>query len=162
MKVDAGLNTSTGVVTWRFTSLDPDTEQATTDPAAGFLPPNMTPPQGEGRMLYTIHPTGGITSGAVVCNQATVVFDTNPPINTQNWCNTVDDTAPSSSVTQLPGSESNASFPVQWSGTDAGSGVNDYTIYVSDNGGSYAAWLSNTTLTPIHFCRDCGSFLRLL
>ena len=156
VKVDAGLNISTGVVTWRFTSLDPDTEQLTTDPAAGFLPPNTTPPQGEGRMLYSIHLKAGIASGTVVCNQATVVFDANSPIDTQNWCNTVDDTAPSSSVTQLPPSEANASFPLQWSGIDAGSGVNDYTIYVSDNGGPWVAWLSNTTLTTSNYAGTIG------
>lgn len=156
VKVDAGLNVATGVVTWHFTSLDADSEQVTTDPAAGFLPPNVTPPQGQGRMLYTIHPKAGIASGAVVCNQATVVFDTNAPINTQNWCNTVDDTAPSSSVTKLPATEPNASFPVQWSGSDTGSGVNDFTIYVSDNGGAYTAWLSNTTLTTSNYAGTLG------
>ena len=156
VKVDAGLNVSTGVVTWHFTSLDPDTEQVTTDPAAGFLPPNVTPPQGQGRMLYSIHPKAGIASGTVVCNQATVVFDSNAPINTQNWCNTVDDIAPSSSVTNLPATETNASFPVQWSGTDTGSGINNYTIYVSDNGGAYVAWLSNTTLTQSTYAGTLG------
>jgi CSLREA domain-containing protein len=147
VKVDAGLNLSTGLVTWQFTSLDPDTEQPTTDPAAGFLPPDVTPPQGVGTLLYSIHPKSGIASGTAVCNQATVVFDANPAIDTQQWCNTVDDSAPSSSVTKLPASETNASFPVQWSGADTGSGINDYTIYVSDNGAPYVAWLSNTTLT---------------
>jgi hypothetical protein len=147
VKVDAGLNLSTGVVTWRFTSLDPDTEQFTTDPAAGFLPPNVTPPQGEGRLFYTIRPKPGITSGTVVCNQATVVFDTNPAINTQNWCNTVDDTLPSSSVSKLPASEASGNFLVEWSGTDTGSGIHDYSIYVSDNGGAFNPWLSNTTDT---------------
>ncbi|HEX5229015.1 MAG TPA: right-handed parallel beta-helix repeat-containing protein [Bryobacteraceae bacterium] len=156
VKVDAGLNVSTGVVTWHFTSLDPDTEQITTDPAAGFLPPNVTPPQGQGRMLYSIHPKAGIASGTMVCNQASVVFDTNAPINTQNWCNTVDDTAPSSSVTKLPVSESNATFPVQWSGIDTGSGVNTYTIYVSDNGTAWTAWLSNTTLTTSNYAGTVG------
>jgi uncharacterized repeat protein (TIGR01451 family) len=156
VKVDAGLNTSTGVVTWRFTSLDPDTEQITTDPVAGFLPPDVTPPQGIGTLLYTIHPKTGIASGTVICNQATVVFDTNAPINTQNWCNTVDDTAPSTSVTKLPASESNASFPVDWSGTDTGSGINDYTIYVSDNSGPWVAWLSNTTLTTSNYAGTIG------
>jgi len=147
VKVDAGLNRSTGVVTWRFTSLDPDTEQPTTNAAAGFLPPDVNPPQGTGYVFYTIHPRTGVASGSVVCNQATVIFDTNAPINTANWCNTIDDIAPSSKVTQLPAYESTASFPVQWTGTDAGAGIDSYTIYVSDNGAPYAPWLTSTTLT---------------
>jgi len=76
-----------------------------------------------------------------------VVFDANPAINTQNWCNTFDLTNPASHVQPLPASESSANFTVQWTGSDAGSGISDYTIYVSDNGGAYAAWISNSALT---------------
>jgi hypothetical protein len=84
VKVDAGLNLSTGLVTWQFTSLDPDTEQPTTDPAAGFLPPDVTPPQGVGTLLNSIQPKSGIASGTLVCNQATVVFDANPRLTPSN------------------------------------------------------------------------------
>ncbi len=117
VKVDASLDIATGAVTWRFSTLDPNTEQVTTDPAAGFLPPDTAPPQGEGKLLYSIHPKLNIASGATVCNQATVVFDANAPIDTQNWCNMIDDIAPVSSVTKLPSTQANATFPVQWSGS---------------------------------------------
>ncbi len=40
---------------------------------------------------------------------------------------------------------------MQWSGTDQGSALRDYTIYVSDNGGSFTPWLSNTTLTQSNY-----------
>ncbi len=154
--VDAGLNTTTGLVTWRFNSIDPSTLQITSDPAAGFLPPNTTPPQGEGKILYSIRPTAGILSGTTVCNQASVVFDTNAPINTARWCNTTDDLPPSSRVQALPASEPTNTFLVQWSGSDAGSGIHDYTIYVSDNGGAYAAWLQDTSLTQSNFTGASG------
>jgi hypothetical protein len=36
---------------------------------------------------------------------------------------------------------------VQWSGTDVGSGVHYYTIYVSDNGGDYTVWQVYDTAT---------------
>jgi hypothetical protein len=35
----------TGLVIWRSTSLDAITEQLTSDPLAGFVPPDVTPPQ---------------------------------------------------------------------------------------------------------------------
>jgi hypothetical protein len=40
---------------------------------------------------------------------------------------------------------------VQWSGADIGSGVQDYTIYVSDNGGAFTPWLINTSSTSAQF-----------
>ncbi|MFN0053016.1 MAG: SdrD B-like domain-containing protein [Planctomycetales bacterium] len=60
-----------------------------------------------------------------------------------------DQTAPTSSVAPLPTYSTSTSFLVSWSGSDnaGGSGLASYTIYVSDNGGAYAAWLNNTILT---------------
>jgi len=81
-KVDAALNTASGVVTWRFTSLDPSTLQTMEDPLAGFLPPNTAPPGGEGQLLFSVSRKSGLTSGTTVCNQASVVFDVNAPILT--------------------------------------------------------------------------------
>src|SRR5262245_5868082 len=68
--IDAGLNGSTGLATWRFTSLDPDTLQLATDPDAGFLPPNVTPPAGKGSVLFTVQPRQGIDTGTEICNHA--------------------------------------------------------------------------------------------
>jgi CSLREA domain-containing protein len=143
--ITAGLNQTTGLVTWTFTSLDPATQQLTTDPTAGFLPPNVTQPQGEAKLLYTINPRANLTTGTTICNQATVVFDVNAPIKTPNWCNTVDVTPPVSHVQSLAPTQSAVSFPVQWSGSDVGSGVADYTIYASDNGGTFVPWQPQTT-----------------
>lgn len=55
IRINAGLDKATGLVTWRFTSLDPATKLPTSDPLAGFLPPNVTPPQGDGSVLFTIN-----------------------------------------------------------------------------------------------------------
>ena len=122
VSITAGLNQTTGLVTWTFTSLDPATQQLTTDPIAGFLPPNVTPPQGEAKLLYTITPKENLATGTSICDQATVVFDVNAPIKTPNWCNTVDVTPPVSQVQSLAPTQSAVNFAVQWSGTDAGSG----------------------------------------
>jgi L-rhamnose mutarotase len=57
----------------------------------------------------------------------------------------VDAVKPSSRVSALPGTESSPNFQVQWSGTDAGGpGIGNYSIYVSDNGGVFGLWLTNT------------------
>jgi len=62
----------------------------------------------------------------------------------------IDATKPVSHVTALPATATTPNFSVQWSGTDATSGVANYTIYVSDNG-PFAPWLSNVTYAQAYY-----------
>lgn len=138
-RVSADLNVNTGVLTWKFQSIDPATNQPTTDPLAGFLPPGT-----EGSVAFTLRSQPNISTGTAIRNQATVVFDVNAPLNTPVWSNTLDNDKPTSHVLALP-STVPLSFGVQWSGADVGSGVANFTVYASDNGGPYAPWLTGTT-----------------
>lgn len=108
VRINAGLDTTTGLATWRFTSLDPATMLPTTDPLAGFLPPDTSPPQGEGSILFTVTPRSGLADGTQIQNQATVVFDQNAPINTPAWLNTIDATPP---IISRDASQDNCSLP---------------------------------------------------
>jgi hypothetical protein len=63
----------------------------------------------------------------------------------------IDATKPVSHVSALPATATTPNFSVQWSGTDATSGLANYTIYVSDNGGLFAPWLSNVTSTQAYY-----------
>ena len=56
----------------------------------------------------------------------------------------VDATAPRSTMVLTP-YQRTASFFVNWSSNDTGSGVTSYTVFVSDNGAPYRMWLSNVT-----------------
>jgi hypothetical protein len=145
--IDASLNKTTGVITWTFSSLDPSTGQAPTDPTVGFLPPDQVPPEGDGQVLFSVLPKSTLSTGQQINNTASVVFDTNAPVVTPTWSNTLDNSAPMSQVAALPPSETSYNFPVQWSGTDVGSGIQSFTLYVSDTGGPYLAWLTNTAAT---------------
>jgi len=127
-----------------FTSIDPTTGQPPTD-LRGFLPPDTNPPNGEGSVTFTVMPKQGLFTGIQISNAATIVFDTNPAINTPIWLNTIDNSNPVSKVSSLPSNQASYNFNVQWSGTDDGSGIRDFTIYVSDNGGPFSAWLTQTT-----------------
>ena len=82
------------------------------------------------------------------------VFDFNDPLLTNLWSNTLDNDKPASKVKHLQPLQFNANFPVVWSGTDVGSGLQDFTIYVSEDGGPYTAWLTNTTDTQATFTGD--------
>lgn len=147
VRIAAHLDTATGVLTWRFVAIDPTTGALTTDPLDGFLPPNTQPPAGEGAVLFTVMPKPGLPTGTPIQNQAAIIFDVNAPIETPVWLNTLDTTPPTSHILPLPATQTAASFPVQWSGTDVGAGLSDFTIFVSDNGGAFTAWQAHTTAT---------------
>ncbi len=149
VEVTATIDESTGIATWVFTTIDPATGQIPLDPTIGFLPPDDNG-TGEGFVSYTILANQADPTGTVINAQATVDFYTQPPLNTPQVFNTIDTgTGVSSTVAALPPEETSPEFDVSWSGTDAAasSAIGSYTIYVSDDGGPYTAWLTNTTLT---------------
>jgi hypothetical protein len=140
LDVEAGINLQTGVASWTFRTIDPQTGDLVSDPLAGFLPPNKVAPEGEGFVNFTVQPRTGLNTGTAINAQATIVFDFNAPINTPVYTNTLDVDAPTSSVDPLPASTTSV-FPVSWSGDDGtGSGVALYQVYVSDDGGPFTAW----------------------
>jgi hypothetical protein len=155
VQIKAGLDKNTGIVTWRFTSADPTTLQLTDDPLAGFLSPNVNPPEGEGRVLFSVMPKKNLSTGATICNRASIVFDVNEPIDTPQWCNTIDQTPPTSKVSALAATQTVTSFPVQWSGMDEGAGMGDYTLWASVDGGPYNAVVT-TTDTATVFTGEVG------
>jgi hypothetical protein len=149
--IDAHLDFASGLMIWTYTSLDPMTGQPPADPTVGFLPPG-----GIGSSFFTVVSKQNLATGTAIENTATVVFDANAPINTPAWTNTVDSTAPTSHVSALPSTVWTAGFTVSWTGTDVGSGIQDYTIYVSDNGGTFTAWQTNATATSASFTGQVG------
>lgn len=148
VRVNGNFYVSTGLITWRFNTLDPATGMPPQDPQAGFLPPNKTSPEGQGTLLFTIKAKPGLATGTQVKNKARIVFDVNAPIDTPEWVNTIDTTKPASSVQALPASVS-YSFPLSWSGTDVAAGISTYTIYISADGGAFVPFLTDTTKTSI-------------
>ena len=159
--VIADYDPVTGLITWTLRTIDPLTNDLPADALAGFLPPNDSTGRGEGHVAFTIRPLAGAASGTAIANAATIVFDTNPPIATAAWTNTVDTAAPSSRVTAVvpnPGGLSDERL-VTWSGSDmpAGSEVSGYSIHVSEDGGEYAVWIAATTATSAVFRERPGS-----
>ena len=149
-----------GLLTWRFTSIDPVTGLLVEDPLAGFLPPNDATHRGEGYVTYTIRPKPGLPNGTELRNQASIVFDVNDPIVTPTVLNTIDSNAPSSKVAPLPGASA-SNFTVHWAGSDNsnGSGLANYMVYVSDDaGGSWRLWLTNTPETEAIFTGQPGKY----
>jgi hypothetical protein len=160
VRIQGSLNTTTGLLKWTFQTIDPTTGLPPTDPTVGFLPPDVDGVEGQGSVQFSVMPMSGQTSGTQITNTASVVFDANAPIATPAWLNTLDVTAPVSMVSALPATEAStggtATFTVSWSGTDADSGINSFTIYVSDNGGAFTPWETATTDTSDSYTGTAG------
>ncbi len=156
--VSLNFSVATGLLTATFTSLDPLTGQAPTGVFDGFLPPDDASGIGEGYVQYTVQPKSSLATGTTIAAQASVVFDTNAALDTAQVSNTIDSGAPTSSVTSLPGTESSITFPVSWSGQDdaGGSGIAGYNIWVSDNGGPYSEWQTDTANTSANYTGQFG------
>jgi hypothetical protein len=158
VQVQASVDTQGSDLVWQFTSIDPSTGlPLSSGSALGFLPADTPAPIGEGNLSFSARMLPGVTTGTSLSNGASVIFDTNPPIFTPIWANTIDADPPVSSITPLPASETVPVFPVSWSGTDNGSGIGSYTIFVSQNGGAYTPWLTSTALTSAMYPGTPGS-----
>ncbi len=132
------FDSTTGVVTWRFEDIN--------------LPPNRTPPEGEGWLSYTINPKPNLPTGTEIRNRAWIVFDVNEPMSTGDWLNTIDAGPPSSRVLQMPEDQPLTSFAVQLAGSDdqGGSGIRSYDIYVSDNDSGFTFWRSTESTSVVY------------
>jgi hypothetical protein len=146
------MNPATRTICWTFTGVN--------------LPPNCDDParpeckgigKGEGSVSFSVQPLAGLQTGIPIHNYATIVFDTNPAMCTNDVMHTIDSVAPESQVGGLP-EDSQSPFEVCWGGADdaGGTGVHDYTVYFSDNGEPFSAWLTNTMETSALFEGTAG------
>jgi hypothetical protein len=73
------------ILTWTFENIE--------------LPPNITPPQGEGWVTFTVKPKAGLPTGTQITNQALITFDLNTPLSTNTTLDTLDFDAPKTIAT---------------------------------------------------------------
>jgi hypothetical protein len=171
VQVEVGFFASTGLVYATFRSIDPNTSLPP-DVLTGFLPPEDGTGRGKGFITYSVQPKSGLPTGTQIRNVAFVTFDQNEAVSTDQVndedpsqgvdlnkqdLNTIDSVPPTSSVSTLPASSSYG-FQLQWSGQDdaGGSGVANYDIYYSTDGGPFVSWLQQTSLTRASFTGDAG------
>lgn len=99
-QVELKYNKSTGIAEWTMTALDPMTMEPTVDIMDGVLPVNIDG-NGEGSVSFNIKQKGGFDDGTRISSIASIVFDTEKPIKTPVWTNTIDNTAPISRITEV-------------------------------------------------------------
>lgn len=164
VEVSVGLEPGTRRLRWVFRTIDPRTGGFPDDKNAGFLPPNDATGRGEGHVSFTIQQRPDLPTATEIGNTATIVFDTNAAIGTNTWLNTIDSAAPSSTVTAVAPDPSGGTcrYFIQWEGTDdtGGSGLQDYSVYVSVDNGLYVKLIEGTALTSGSFSLPCGCTYR--
>lgn len=151
---DTGLVAEVGVsfdiaartLRWTMRSLDPLTNDVPDEIDRGLLPPNDASGRGEGYVRFVIKPRSAVVDGTKIRNQARIVFDTNPPIDTNVWMNRIDTKPPVSRVRPHTGVRiSPTRAVIEWSGSDgSGSGIDRYDIYYRELNGTWAPWLIGT------------------
>jgi hypothetical protein len=160
VNVEATFDPEVRQIEWRFRSLDPITREPPDDPFAGFLPPITNSGYEIGWVDFAVSPRSGLPTGTEITNQSFVKFDVDvfkPAPPGGPFLNTLDASPPVSAMAP-PGAVQNVTgFRVNWSGTDDGAGVHDYTVSVSANGGPFVVWQAGTTATSAVFPGVRGS-----
>ena len=155
----ADFDPLTGEAIWRLSTIDSRTGSFPNDAFAGFLPVNGDNNEGEGYINYTVQPNAELPTGIEITAVASIVFDTNPAIPTDEEAaaplNTLDATAPTSTVVALLNTVA-PDFTVSWTGTDSGSGIESYDIYVSADSSPFTLWLDDTTETNATYSGQPG------
>lgn len=151
LRTEATIDTATGIIQWLLTTVDNVNYQPDTNALAGFLPPNINGTEGTGYLSYEVKLKSTLVTNDSIKNRATIVFDTNAPIVTNEWLNVIDITKPQSAVNTLPPTTPTDSFVVSWAGTDFIAGIMSYNIYVSVNDLPYQLWLGATDTTQAMF-----------
>jgi hypothetical protein len=155
-RVSGKLDTISGVIRWEFISLNPTTMEYEEDPFVGFLPPNNSKRVGEGFVSFSVGLKKELGTNAVLKNKASIVFDANKPIITNEFVNTLDLDQPQSQVYPL-NATIDSRFPLSWTGSDVGSGIASYSVYVMENDTALRPWKLNTTLKSAEFIGNVGS-----
>lgn len=103
------------------------------------LPPNVTPPEGEGYVTFTVNTKENLPSGTEIKNKATITFDINKPIVTNEYVNKLDFTAPKTTMLPAVNIGSKDEILVLWNSDDGvdGSGIESTTIFMSVDNGPY-------------------------
>ena len=101
------------------------------------LPPNVNAPEGEGFVTFTVSLKPGLPDGTVIRNKAEIIFDKNFPIETNEYTNTLDLTAPVTTMSEANYDTANELIAINCNSYDAASGVDSYQLFVSKDGGDY-------------------------
>ena len=109
------------------------------------LPPNVNAPEGEGYVSFSVDLLPGLAHGTQVKNQATIIFDKNSPIVTNEYVNTIDLLPPTTTMAEASYNPNDGNVKVAFESVDEGAGVQSYYLFVSKDGGEYTYYGQSVT-----------------
>ncbi len=109
------------------------------------LPPNVNAPEGEGFVSFSVDLKPNLANGTQIKNKATIIFDKNFPIETNEFVNTLDLVPPTTTMSSADINATGDAFNVHCLSNDADSGVGGYLFFVSEDGGDYAYYGQSVT-----------------
>ena len=99
------------------------------------LPPNVNAPEGEGYVTFSVDLKPGLKNLTEVKNMATIIFDYNDPIETNEYVNTLDLKKPVGAMTSAFYSGSNVKLNSK--GSDDESGISRYKFFAAKGDGEF-------------------------
>lgn len=159
LRLNATIDTSTAVAHWDIFIADAVLHALPDDPLVGFLPPNITSPEGQGFVTLHVPLRSGLPHEQTIANEASIIFDANAPIITEQWMNTIDSEPPTSAVDPLPALSLDTAILVSWNGSDANSGIAYYEVYASSNTAvGYDLWVVTDDLSATFVGDDQATY----
>ncbi len=157
--ITTGIDVSKNEAFWIFESIDPTTGLSPADPNKGLLPINDKQlHNGEGYVSFFIKPKKNANTGDSINVKATIVFDKNEPLATNQWVNTVDAKPPVSSIvsSQITDKET---IKLTWKGNDdaKGSGLKSWQLYYTENNSFLSLYADAIEDTCFTFRGNYGS-----
>lgn len=145
--VTAGFDQINNIAFWEFQSIDQLTLMPPEDPLVGLLLLQDTarPEFGNGFVNFSIKPKQNAATLDTIAAKAEIIFDENEMIPTNVALNTIDALPPVSTMNQPI--VSGNTVQLSWNATDdnGGSGVKNYTLYVSTDNTNFTVFQSVTT-----------------
>ena len=118
------------------------------------LPPNVNAPEGEGYVSFSVDLKPNLKNGTQVKNKAAIRFDYNDVIETNEYVNTLDLVAPTTTMWSSAWQDGVAT--VTCHGNDEGSGISHYLFYASAGGDDYK-YIGQNTEPSIDFKVNAGT-----
>jgi RHS repeat-associated protein len=147
----SGLDVTENKGFWIFNSVDPITRLEPSDARLGFLPVNDSIiGNGEGYVNFSMRASREAVTGDTLFAQASIVFDEEAPIITNNHFNTIDADAPVS-LMEINSVDEDSVFVIHVQAADVGSGHRRTELFYSVNGAPLQllaeTFASDTTLS---------------
>ncbi|WP_198080418.1 CARDB domain-containing protein, partial [Acinetobacter calcoaceticus] len=145
LRVSAGVDTESHIVTWLIQAIDPNTGEVSTQNLHRLL---KLSENNKGFVGYTIQSAETAKSNEEIITQARIYLNNTPPVDSQSSTYILDNQRPVTTVqvvSEQSTVENQVHYKVKWSAQDDVSGIKHVTLYVAENGRDFKIWQKQLT-----------------